>query len=104
MFSLPLNMENLPSPILCRILQKLSILDLLLSQRVCRSWRSIIQETPALQGLLFLAPSSGPFEGTLHIWDPDESGGTPTEIPIVYPDILSGMILFLEVQNLSNLP
>ena len=56
-------LNSLPSELLEHILYDLPIRDLLLSQRVCRTWRSLISSSPTLQQALFLRPSPGPFEG-----------------------------------------
>lgn len=56
-------LDGLPSELIELILEYLPILDLLLSQRVCRTWRSLISRSPAMQEALFFRPASAPFEG-----------------------------------------
>lgn len=54
---------DLPIEVLVEILKAVPIRDLLLSQRVCRQWRSVITDSHELQEALFLRPLPGPFKG-----------------------------------------
>ncbi|GLA42698.1 hypothetical protein AnigIFM63309_011246 [Aspergillus niger] len=52
--------------VLERILIHLDIRTLLLSQRVCTAWATIIQESPSLQQALFFAPTQCPEEDIIY--------------------------------------
>lgn len=101
------DMDTLAIELLERTLQYLPIRDLLLAQRVCRTWRSLISSSPSLQEALFLRPSKGPFEGYVRILPGNRTHESQTRCsPVIYPDISSDLIRrpgFKEPELYTNL-